>query len=168
MASKLIIGVGCLFLSLGAMAEESIGGLEGMIDQMEKLGATRDLQMGLDSGSAAATEQSAEGPSVNPVTRAVIPGRPAVIQPSRPAVAEQHSVHQPVATAIAPANAPAATPSPPRHNPLADQAIASGGLEQIFNIMELNASTPMRVSAVSPAPAPGASAEASLREKMAR
>jgi hypothetical protein len=205
-ALKSVVGVGCLVLSLGAMGEEPNGGLEGMINQMEKHGASRNLQLGMpadDSGPAA--EQQAEGPSENPVTRVITPGRPAV-PPQAPAPASASTststsnqgnqgiqdtdtsgtvttrngpvpVDNGIAvqprTARGPVTPPAAAqalaaPAPPRPNPLAEQPLASGGLEQIINIMELNASRPMRASPLSPEPEPGATSEASLREKMAR
>jgi hypothetical protein len=179
-ASKLLIGAGCLALSIGAMADQS-GGFEGMIDQMEKNGATHDLQMGMqssehsDSGSA----QTSDRPSENPITHVITPARSAVAAqpatiPTNGAAATRDtattSMPGTASTAAIPARpmVAAAPPEPPRHNPLADQPAAAGGLEQIFNIMELNASTPLRPATPSAPPKPGIAEQASLSEQLAR
>jgi hypothetical protein len=47
-----------------------------------------------------------------------------------------------------------AKPRMPRHNPLADIPPAAGGLEQIINIQELNASLPFRPAVVDGQPVP--------------
>lgn len=190
-ASKLVIGVGCLALSLGAMADQS-GGLEGMIDQMEKHGATHDLQMGMPSfghsGADGAGAEASDTPSENPITHVITPARPALtVQPGTPPASGVTATTDPSGNPRSPVSASpgaqrtastptvaaqpviaAAPPEPPRHNPLADQPRASGGLEQIIDIMELNASSPMRPSTPSAPPKPGVSQEASLREQMAR
>jgi hypothetical protein len=166
--SQIIIGLGCIVLSLGAHADEPVGGLEGMIYQMEKHGATSDLQVAKpferpDSTSA----QASEGPSENPVTRAITPGSQALKPQLSPRATGNTDRQATVAVTAQPPEHPAA-PAPARHNPLADQPLAAGGLEQILNIMELNASSPMRVSNQTTAARPGIQGEASLSEKMAR
>lgn len=179
-ASKLVIGAGCLALSLSAMADQS-GGFEGMIDQMEKNGATRDLQMGSQSSdhSDSGGAQESDRPSENPITHVITPARPAVAaQPATTPINAGTATPDTVttgaphtaSTASIPAQptVAAAPPEPPRHNPLADQPAAPGGLEQIFNIMELNASSPMRPSTPSAPLKPGVAQEASLREQMVR
>lgn len=180
-ASKLVIGAGCLALSISAMADQS-GGFEGMIDQMEQNGATHDLQMGMQSSAPADSvgAQESDRPSENPITHVITPARSAVAvqpvtSPTNGATATIGSTRNASAphTASTPASPPqpalaAAPPEPPRHNPLADQQMASGGLEQIFNIMELNASSPLRRSTPSAPLPPGVAQEASLREQIAR
>jgi hypothetical protein len=182
-ASKLVIGAACLALSISVMADQS-GGFEGMIDQMEKNGATHDLQMGMQSSehSDSVGVQESDTPSENPITHVITPARPAVAAqpaatPTNGATASTHdtantSAPRTASTASAPAPAEpvvaAAPPEPPRHNPLADQPRAAGGLEQIFNIMELNASTPLRPATPSAPPKPGIAEQASLSEQMAR
>jgi hypothetical protein len=179
-ASKLVIGAGCLALSIGAMADQSAG-FEGMIDQMEKNGATHDLQMGMQSSqhSDSAGVQESDRPSENPITHVITPARSAVAAqpatlPTKGAAATRDTVTTSMprtASTAAIAAQPmlaAAPPEPPRHNPLADQPAAAGGLEQIFNIMELNASTPLRPATPSAPLKPGIAEQASLSEQLAR
>jgi hypothetical protein len=177
-ASKLVIGAGCLALSIGAMADQS-GGFEGMIDQMEKNGATHDLQMGMQSSEHAdsAGAQESDRPSENPITHVITPARSAVAaQPATlpingaAATRDTTAISMPRTASTVPAQpmVAAAPPEPPRHNPLADQPAAAGGLEQIFNIMELNASSPLRPATPSAPPKPGIAEQASLSEQLAR
>lgn len=174
MTRKIILGLGCLALSFCALADEATGGLEGMIDQMEKHGATHDLQMGKPfdpSASPAAEPSEDEGPTENPVTRVITPARPPRPQPLIPTPASGPGDQQnPATVSVQPAvpPAPPAPPEPARHNPLADQPVASGGLEQIFNIMELNASRPMRAGTPPAESRPGVQSEAKLSEKLGR
>lgn len=168
MKSKIIVGLGCVVLSLSALADEPVGGLEGMINQMEKHGATSDLQAAMPferSDSSAA--QTSEGPTENPVTRVITPGSQAV-KPQVTTYASGKTDSHGTVTVTAQQPEHLTAPAPARHNPLADQPLAAGGLEQILNIMELNASSPMRVSNQTTAARPGIQGEASLSEKMAR
>jgi hypothetical protein len=165
--SKLFIGLGCVVLSLSAFADEPVGGLEGMVYQMEKHGATSDLQVARPfERSAPSSAQASQGPTENPVTRVITPGSRA-LKPQTPTRATEHIDRQGSVTVTAQQPVQIAVPAPARHNPLADQPLAAGGLEQIINIMELNASSPMRVSNQAAA-RPGIQGEASLSEKMAR
>ena len=176
MTRKIIVGLGCLVLSFGALADEATGGLEGMIDQMEKHGATHDLQLGAPTQHSGATgaepneaseASEAEGPTENPVTRVITPARPA--SPARMAAPTSETPQHPRPTTVTVASPePAAPPEPARHNPLADQGVASGGLEQIFNIMELNASRPLRAGTPPVESRPGVQSETTLSEKLGR
>lgn len=176
MVRKIIVGLSCLLLSVCALGDDAVGGLEGMIDQMEKHGATRDLQLGMPAAHSSWDGQEtgeAEGPAENPVTRVIIPGRTVTaprMSTSGTAQTSRRNIAPVGAQSADPSvlSAPPVPPEPLRHNPLADQPVASGGLEQIFNIMELNASRPLRQSTPPAEARPGVQSEAGLSEKLAR
>ena len=190
--------MGCIVLSLSVFAAEPEGGLEQIIDHMEKNGLTHDMQLDApddqeetEAAPDAADTDAAVSAQPNPVTGALVTPaerRKSSAVTSSGGTVVTHDTDGKVVSITRKSpktqNTAATNPTPstwqrikrvatrqtvtfPSHNPLADQAPATGGLEQIFDTMQMNASSPMRVGQAPDYPTTGAERDQNLRERLA-
>jgi len=188
-ATRLLLGIGCILWSLCALAGDQEGGLEQIINTMEQNGATHDMQLDhpVDKLMHQDPEPADEADTPDAADTTDAPAAASAPDAGQTSAAPTTSSAKRRAQAAATAQAPAAQPGAhrqphtrvarakvreqpnfPSHNPMADQPPASGGLEQIINVQELNASTPMRVGSEPAPPTEGAARDAHLGESFAR